>query len=44
MAPEPAMTALVSDRGAMLRPFDEALDEYLERVEAPTAPEAIAAE
>ena len=44
VAPEPAVTALTSDRGAMMRPFDEALGEFLERVDVPAAPEAIAAE
>jgi dTDP-4-dehydrorhamnose reductase len=43
-ASEPAVTALASVRGALLRPFDEALRDYLDRVEVPAAPEAMAAE
>ena len=45
-APEPALTALDSARGPMLRPFDHALDEYLWRMreELPAPATEIAAE
>jgi len=41
---EPGVTALASERGTMLRPFDEALAEFLERVDAPLTGQALAAE
>jgi dTDP-4-dehydrorhamnose reductase len=45
-APEPAVTALDSERGPMLRSFDSALDDYLDRVREtlPAASAGIAAE
>jgi dTDP-4-dehydrorhamnose reductase len=45
-APEPALTALESARGPLLRPFEHALDEYLDRVrdEFPAQATGIAAE
>ncbi|HEX4737985.1 MAG TPA: SDR family oxidoreductase [Allosphingosinicella sp.] len=45
-ASEPSLTALDSVRGPLLRPFDDALDEYLDRVREalPTPETGIAAE
>jgi dTDP-4-dehydrorhamnose reductase len=45
-APKPALTALESDHGTLLRPFDSALGEYLDRVREmlPTPESEIAAE